>query len=161
MSSRFYSLAGWLILLGFAGLTGCKTDDEAHFGHMASVIIHGPTRAEILQAAAAVFKANGYHETDELTFDKPGTAWETANYGGWSSNKVGVRIRLAIVSEEFGQYKLGGDAYVVEGYGDPGMEVEQTYWFAKRNECKKRLDEIKASLAAATSSSGAKAPATP
>jgi len=161
MSSRLYSLVGWLILLGFAGLTGCKTDDEAHFGHMASVIISGHDRTEILRAAAAVFKANGYHETDELTFDQPGTAWETANYGGWSSDKVGVRIRLALVSEEFGQHKLGGDAYVVEGYGDPGMEVEQTYWFAKRTECKKMLDEIKASLAKTANPVGANAPSTP
>ena len=53
MSSRLYSLAGWLILLGFAGLTGCKTDDEAHFGHMASVIISGHYPAEILQATAS------------------------------------------------------------------------------------------------------------
>src|SRR6185437_16178850 len=98
MSSRFYPLFGLLFLLGFVGLTGCKTDDEAHFGHMASVVILGHTRAEILQATATVLKADGYHETDELTFDKPGSAWETANYGGWSSDTVGVRIRFALVS---------------------------------------------------------------
>lgn len=161
MSSRFYSLVGWLILLGFAGLTGCKTDDEAHFGHAASVIISGHTRAEILKATATVFKANGYHQTDDLTFDKPGTAWEGANYGSWSSSKVGVRIRLALVSEDLGQHKLGCDAYVVEDYGEPGLESEQTYWFAKHTLCKKLLDEIKASLATPTSSSGTNSPATP
>jgi hypothetical protein len=156
MSSRFYPLVGWLFLLGFASLTGCKTADEAHFGHMASVTISGHTRTEILQATATILKADGYHETDELTFDKPGSAWETANYGGWSSDAVGVRIRFALVSVELGQHKLGCDACIVQGYGQPGMEVEQSYWFAKRTECKKILDAIKASLASAPAGTNAR-----
>ena len=88
MSSRLYSLVGWLILFGFAGLTGCKTDDEARSGHTASVIISGHTRAEILKATAAVFKTNGYHKADELTFDKPGTYKYVCKDHPWSYGEV-------------------------------------------------------------------------
>jgi|SRR5690242_13688389 len=146
MSLRIHSLAGWFFLAGLVCLTGCKTTDEAHSGHMASVEISGHTKAEIQQAAATVFKANGYTKTDSLTFEKPGSAWETANYGGWSSNPVWIRIRCELVSAEARQFVLGCDAYVVEGHGEVGTEIERKFWFAKRTECKDILDAIKAEL---------------
>lgn len=146
MSLRFHRLIGCFFLIALACLTGCKTTDEAHSGNMASVEISGYSKAEILQAVADVFRAKGYTQMDDLTFEKPGSGWETANYGGWSSSRVWIRMRCHLVFIDIRQYALGCDAYVVEGHGEVGTESEQKFWVAKRTECKTLLDDVKAAL---------------
>ncbi len=153
MSLRIHPGIGWLLLAVFC-LAGCKTNDEAHSGRMASVVVSGHTREQIQQALAAVFLANGFVKMGDLTFEKPGSAWETANYGGWSSSRVWIRMRTEIVPMATGQFELGCDAFVVEGHGVPGVEVERKFWVAKRTECKKILDAVKAALAAPPETDG-------
>lgn len=158
MTLRIQPVIQWLLLIGLACLTGCKTADEAHSGHMVSVEISGHTESEIQQAAAAVFQANGYTKAGVLTFEKAGTSWETANYGGWSADKVWIRMRADISPTETGQYILDCDAYVVEGHGEAGMEIERKFWFAKRTECKQILDKIKATLESSSKEDGSSRP---
>jgi hypothetical protein len=149
-------LAGWLFLIGFAGLTGCQTTDQAHSGQAASVVISGHTEAEIQKATVAAFRANGYVKTDTLTFEKKGSAWETVNYGGWSASRVWIKIRAVVVATDIRKYTLGCDAFAVAGHDDPGMETEQPFLFAKRKECKKILDEVKAALETPPSAAGSR-----
>lgn len=143
------------MLLGLVCLTGCKTTDETHSGQMASVEISGYTRSEIQQAASTVFQAHGYTKMTGLTFEKTGTAWETANYGGWSSSPVWIRMRCKLLSVATRQYVLGCDAFVVEGHGEVGTEIERKFWFSKRSECKALLDEIKTLLKKSSEMGGA------
>lgn len=138
----------WLFLIGLAVLTGCSTADQAHTGRMASVEISGHTQAEIEKATVKAFLANGYQKMAGLNFEKKGSGWETANYGGWSADPVWVRVRVELTSMETGHYTLGCDAFAVESHGEVGTEMEHKFMFAKRSECKKILDETRAALEA-------------
>lgn len=151
---RINKAAGWLFLIGVFCLTGCQTTDQADSGHMASVEISGHPQAEIQKATETAFRANGYRKVGSLTFEKQGSGWETVNYGGWSGSAAWIRMRAQIVYVETGKYALGCNAYVVEGHGEIGTEVERKFLFAKRKECKKILDEAKAALEGATPPAG-------
>lgn len=140
------STLGWICLVGFACLTGCQTADQAHTGHMASVAIYGHTEAEIQKAAAAAFVRNGYTPIGSLTFEKIGWAWETTNYGGWSSDTVWIKVRAKIFTDDSAKYTLGCDAYAVEAHNEGVMQIERKFKFAKRSELKKILREVKVAL---------------
>jgi hypothetical protein len=139
-------LFGWLLLAGLAGLTGCQTADQADSGDLASVQITGHTDAEIQQAAARVFLADGFQQVDALTFDKPGTSWDKIGYGGWSSNPVWIRVRLKITPPEVGQAVLSCDAFRVVDRNEVTMEEEKKISNSHGAECKKILDQVKAML---------------
>jgi hypothetical protein len=141
-------LLGWILLIGFAGLTGCKSTDSADSGELASVKISNRTDAEIERAAAKVFLADAYEQIDLKTFDKQGTSWDKMAYGGWSSNPVWIRMRINIVSAEPGQSILACDAYAVIDRDEPSMMEEKKLSVAYRSECKKILDQVKARLEA-------------
>ena len=142
---------GWICLIGCAVLTGCRTADQAHTGHMASVEIYGHTAAEIQKATGAAFIENGYYKIGDLTFEKKGSAWETANYGGWSSDSVWIKVRAEIFSADSAKYTLSCDAFAVEAHDESTMQIERKFVFAKHSECKKILDEVKAALAQTSS----------
>jgi hypothetical protein len=152
LTRNFWRFFGWLLLAGATGLTGCQTADQADSGDMASVEISGHTDAEILQAAARAFLANGYQQVDSLTFEKQGTHWDKLAYGGWSSNPVWIRMRLTIISPEVGQTTLGGNVFAIVDHGEASMEQENKLYKAYGAECKKILDQAKASLDASTNS---------
>jgi hypothetical protein len=139
---------GWAMLIGFAGLTGCKSTDSAHSGELASVKISAHTDAEIERAAAKVFLADAYEQVDLKTFDKQGTGWDKMAYGGWSSNPVWIRMRINVTSEEAGESILACDAYAVVDRDEPSMMEEKKLSVAYRSECKKILDQVKARLEA-------------
>jgi hypothetical protein len=132
---------GWIALVGIACLTGCSTTDQADSGDMASVNISGHTDAEIQRAAAGAFLSNGYQQVDRLTFEKQGTSWDKAAYGGWSSNPVWIRMRIHITSAGAGQSILAGDAFAVVDRNDASMEEEKKLSVSYRSECKKILDQ--------------------
>ena len=136
-----------LLLLGILCFTGCQTADEAHSGHTASITLSGYSRSEIKQAITKAFSNADYTETAPLTFDQPGSAWDTINYGGWSAGRAWVRMRVGILSVAPEKFVLYCDAYVVEGHGEIGTEEEQKFWFPKRDKCKKMLDAVQAVLA--------------
>jgi len=146
MIRSIYRTVAWISLTGFAVLTGCQSADQAHSGHMASVEIYGHTEAQIQKAAAAAFIENGYNKVGDLTFEKKGSAWETANYGGWSATTVWIRMRAEISTVDSQNYTLACDVFVVDAHGEAGMETERKFLFAKRSGCKKILDEVKAAL---------------
>lgn len=148
MSLRNHWMTGWIFLIGLVCLTGCKTTDQARSGHMASVEISGHTKNEIQKATVTAFLANGYLKTGGLTFEKKGSTWDTANYGGWFEDQVWIKIRAEIFLADTGKYTLGCNAFAVDGHGEVGMETEHKFLFARRTECKKILDEAKAALEA-------------
>ena len=135
-----------LLLVSIAVRTGCKTADEAHTGQMASVEISGHSEREIERATATAFRANGFTQTEGLVFEKEGSSWETMNYGGWSTDRVWVRVRANVSPDGNDLFTLACDAFVVQGHGQRGTENEHKFLFAKRSECKQILDQIKASL---------------
>jgi hypothetical protein len=156
-----HSPAHWILLVGLVCLTGCKSADEAKSGHMASVMISGHTKKEIQTATTTAFLASGFSKKEALTFEKEGSAWDTANYGGWADGRVWIKVRAEIIFVETNQFKLGCDVYAVQGHGDLGTEMEHKYVFAKKSECKKILDEAKAALGARSSGSDTLRPLNP
>ncbi len=135
-----------MLLAGAACLTGCQTADQADSGDMASVEISGHTEAEIRQATARAFLANGYQQADGQIFEKQGTRWDTAAYGGWSANAVWIKVKTSITSAGTGRYVLGSNAYMVVDRNQAAMEEEEKLSVSHRSECKKILDQVKARL---------------
>lgn len=146
------SLAAAMLLVTAIFLAGCQTTaDHAHSGQMASLVISGHTEVEILRAMKAVFLADGYEHTSDLIFDKKGSAWDTAAYGGWFSGSVWIRLKATVDAAPNGDYVIGCDAYRVIGRNEGVMEEEHKATYSERSECKKILDEIKTRLASGSS----------
>jgi len=137
---------GLALLAGVVGLSGCQTTDQADTGALASVAVPGHTVAAIQRATTKVFASNGYQQADPLVFGKPGTAWDTAAYGGWSTGSIWIKVRVYIVAPKTGDCTLSCNAYMVTDRNQPGMEQEQKLSHSRRSECKKILDQVKTLL---------------
>ncbi len=137
---------GWTLLAGALFINGCQTTDQADSGAMASVEISRHTKVEIQQAVTKAFLANNYQSVKNLTFEKQGTGWDKAAYGGWSSNPVWIRMRVKIAPTGQGEFILACNAYVVVDRNLGGIEEEKKLSVSYRSECKKILDEAKAML---------------
>jgi hypothetical protein len=146
INQKICRLFGWLLLAGVACLTGCQTADQADSGDMASVEISGHTEAEIQQATAKAFLANGYQQADSQTFEKQGSSWDTAAYSGWSSDAVWIKVKTDITAPEAGKYILACNAFMVTERHQATAEQEQKLSFSHRSECKKILDQARAML---------------
>jgi hypothetical protein len=146
-------LASALLLVAVSFSPGCKTDpDRARSGQMASVEISGHSEAEILRAMKDVFESEGYEHMEGLTFDKKGSMWDTAAFGGWNSGGVWIRLKASVDPAPDGMeghYVIGCDAYRVVGRNEGVMEEEKKTRYSNGAECQRILDEIQARLAAA------------
>lgn len=142
MKKNLFLVAGFFLIL----LAGCKTTDTANSGYMASVEISGHRENEIRAMTAAIFLASGYEQTGDLIFEKKGSAWDTAAYGGWSGNAVWVRMRVHLAMLDDTRGVLGCDAYELLDRDQWTDAREQKFFFEKRSDCKKLLDEIKTKL---------------
>jgi len=137
---------GWLLLIGVTCLTGCQTADQADSGDMASVEISGHTEAQIQQATAKAFLANGYQQADSQTFEKQGSSWDTVAYNGWSLDAVWIKVKTSVTEMETAKYALACNAFLVTDRHEVIMEQEQKLSVSHRSECKKILDQAKAAL---------------
>jgi hypothetical protein len=146
MKQNIIRFVGGFLLAGVVCVTGCHTTDQADTGELASVIITGHTEMEIQKATARVFLANGYSQADPLTFEKQGTAWDKAAYGGWTENPVGIKVRVHINPQDDGVCFLGCNAFLVTDPHEAAMEEEQKLSYSRRSECEKILAQIKARL---------------
>jgi hypothetical protein len=146
MKSIFHLIAASLLLLAATFFTGCRTADRAQTGQLASLEISGHSEIEILRTMKAVFLDDGYEHIKDLTFDKKGSAWDTAAYGGWTS-AVWIRMKASVDPAPIsGDYIIGCDAYTVNAHNQGEMEDERKNSYSKRSECEKILAEIKTRL---------------
>ena len=133
------------MLLSLA-FSGCKSTDSAGDDSQVSVLITGHTEEEVRQTTIEVFKWNGYVHTVGLNFEKKGTKWDTAKYGGLSGNAVWFRMSAEIAKQNEGTVILGCDTYVIEDRDVEFMEKERLLSYGKRSDCKKILNQIKQRL---------------
>jgi hypothetical protein len=144
---RFIAKTEWLGLLALICiLAGCKTTDAAGDGSAASVVIYGHTAEEVRQTTTEVFGWNGYTQVADLTFEKQGTKWDKVTYGGWGVDTVWFKMRVRLTSKAENSQVLGCDVFLVEKNSDDFMNSERKLEFAKADECKKILDQIKQRL---------------
>jgi hypothetical protein len=146
MRQDIIRFGGGFLLAGVFCLTGCHTTDQAGTSELASVVITGHTEKEIQKATAKVFLLNGYSQAESLTFEKQGTAWDKAAYGGWSDNPVWIKVRVHINPQNSDVCFLGCNAYLVTDAHEAAMEQEQILSHSRRSECEKILKQIKARL---------------
>jgi hypothetical protein len=143
MKRIFQLVAGSALLFTVFFLTGCKTTDSADSGQLASVEISGHSEVEILRAMQTVFETEGYEHMSGMIYDKKGSSWDAAAYGGWSLGAVYVRLKLTVDLTPTGGYVVGCDAYMVNGRNQGVLEEERKMYVSERSECKRLLDEIK------------------
>src|SRR5271170_4319172 len=93
------------LLAGVLLVAGCRTETATvPPNHLASVTIPGYSEADILRAMQAVFLAHGYQHIADLDFDKKGSPWQTALYGGWAAGGVWIRMKASLDPGPNGAY---------------------------------------------------------
>lgn len=137
-----------VLLAGAMLLAGCRTGPQnAPAVHLASLTLSGCSEADILRAMQVVFPAHGYLHVSDMNFDKKGTVWQTALYGGWGEDGVWIRLRASVDPLPDGTYLVGCDAFRVTGHNQGVMEEEKPAAHGYRDECQKILQEVRSRLA--------------
>ena len=148
MTKAIFKLAMvWFLSAMIISLAGCATADSAQSGKQASVTVPAQSEADIKKAVTKAFEAHDYTALGGLAFEKKGTLWETAHYGGMSQEPVWIRVRVSLEPAEDGQYVIACNAFAVDAHGQNGTETEHKLTVTRRAECKKILAEAQAALA--------------
>src|SRR5262245_25130419 len=119
----------WLFLLAVAGCSSFSGPGSASF---ASVTITNHTPTEIHDAAAKVFRADGYeaYETspNKLLFEKEASRFTTFSREGLIATQGGARTMERVYTELVplggGAYRLQCEAFMVSNAEDAFMENE-------------------------------------
>jgi len=139
----------WVMAL-VAVMAGCKSPPGAAEGSLAWVTITNHSRAEIAVAAKEVFVRHGYKVTHDaptkLTFEKPGSAWDNLEQGGWDSG-VTVRIEAVLALQPDNSWVLHCHASLVRHAGDDVFEDPHQLSRMRGGRFQKLLEEVKAELA--------------
>ena len=125
-----------LILAALLALAGCQSPSGGKRG-FASVTIAKHSPDEIVRATVAVFRADGYRDVvatpEDMVFEKTGTGWNQAAYGGWTDAKpVTVRVRAGVEPQPDGANSLWCDAYMVGDAGHALFEEEHKLTSVRR-----------------------------
>ena len=127
-------------------LVGCQSP-TASKKHLASVLISGHSPEKILRVTVEVFRADGYRDIapspEAMVFEKTGTGWNHATYGGWTDAKpVTVRVRAGVETQPDGTHRLWGDAYMVADAGDSLFEEEHKLTRVRRGPYQGLLNKV-------------------
>lgn len=137
-----------VLLLGWGGLSGCKTPPSGGDDSLAWVEIAGHTSTEIKAAAEIVFEKEGYHLTAsspmKFTFEKGGGKMTGLAYGTLISGVL-VRVNVTITRQENGNHLLHCEVFMVRNAGDRVLEDVQKRHFG-RKPYQELLEKVKASL---------------
>ena len=142
---------GLILLMLLALLTvsnGCKSAPAAASGSIAWIEIPGHTFREISQATKIVLTRHGYRplhqESEELTFERPGNAWNEITDGNWGEG-VSIRVKLNISPQVNEAYMLHCRVYHIRSSGDRVFEDSRELYFGRKT-YQKLLNEVKDSL---------------
>ena len=151
--STLSSLIALTILLPglFTGLTGCQSPANKDKRGFASVVIPKRSPEEVVRATVAVFRDDGYRDVlatpDDMIFEKTGTGWNQAAYGGWTDAKpVTVRVRAGVESQPDGSQRLWCDAFMVGDAGHSLFEEEHKLTSVRRGPYRDLLEKVAAKL---------------
>lgn len=119
------------LFLGLA-LTGCRSTSGPGSASFASVTIENKTPGQIHDAAAKVFRADGYEAyeiaPDKLLFEKEASRMATISRDGLIAAQNGARtlerVRTQLVHLGGTTYRLQCEAFMVSGAGDAFFEDE-------------------------------------
>jgi len=138
-------LAG-LFALCAVSLAGCQSAKEPGGMSHASVRIQGHSLAEIQQTTTAVFREAGYALTTslpgEMVFERPGSSWDAAKWGGWSGQGVTMRVKVQLSEMPDAGHLLKADAYAVQNSDDAFFRTESRNMLLNRGPYQKLLDEV-------------------
>jgi hypothetical protein len=129
-----------------AVFTGCQSPGGGKRG-LASVTIPHRSAEEIVRAAVTVFRAEGYRDVvatpEDMVFEKTGSGWNTAAYGGWTDAKpVTVRVRAAVDAQPDGANRLWCDAYMVGDAGNALFEEQHKLTGVRRGPYQSLLNRV-------------------
>ena len=147
--SALSSLVVFTILL--AGLTGCQSPSSKDKRGFTSVVIPKRSPEEVVRTTVAVFRDDGYRDVlatpEDMIFEKTGTGWNQAAYGGWTDAKpVTVRVRAGVESQPDGSQRLWCDAFMVGDAGHSLFEEEHRLTAVRRGPYKDLLEKVAAKL---------------
>ena len=131
-------------------VTGCHSLNQPGSASFASVVIAGRSTAEIQEATAVVFRANGYagrsNGSGQMVFEKEGTRANNLAYNGVVGTHYGaqtiVRVKTELLDLGDGSHRLQCQAYMVRNAGDSFFEEEQRLANVRRGPYQTLLDEV-------------------
>src|SRR5262245_23270778 len=126
-------------------LPGCRSGTPGSMSHASVQIPTRPTET-IQQTTIAVFREQGYTLTrssmNEMIFDRPGTAYDAAKWGGWSGQGVMMRVKVNQSNLGDGTSLLEADAYAVQNSSDPFFQTESRNITLNRVPYQNMLNEV-------------------
>jgi hypothetical protein len=133
---------------------GCRTLTQPTTASFASVIIQNHSPEEIVKATAEVFFADGYvggmTGHGEMTFEKLASrATSFAREGilpTMNGAQVMSRVRVEIVEQNDGAYRIQCRAFKVTGGGDPFFQEEEPIANMRSGPYQVLLSKVKSQL---------------
>jgi hypothetical protein len=101
----------YVAAIGLAAVfaTGCATMSEPG-GPVAAVTVKASSAFAVTEAVRAVFVADQFRlaggDDQEAVFEKEGSRYERAMYGGWDGQFPTERVRVAVVDTGAGTYRV-------------------------------------------------------
>ena len=127
------------------GLVGCQSTKPGSMSH-AAVQIKGHSTAEIQEAAAAVFREDGYAQTaastDEVVFERVGSRRDALKWGGWLGAGVTMRVKVRTSPMVDGRTLVTADVYAVQNSDDPFFRTESRVVTANHRPYQELLDKM-------------------
>jgi len=115
-------------LCGSLLLSGCQSASKPGNYRNGAVEISGHPLAEVQRVTIAVFLAEDYRVADNspgsLVFERPGSKWDNAKYGGLNGQGVTLRAKVRITELRGGVCRVKAEAYVEENSDDDFFRTE-------------------------------------
>jgi hypothetical protein len=151
------TISCFTLTLALLAVAGCKTASGPGSASFASVVIEGKTPEQIHDAAAKVFRKDGYEayqvSPTRLVFEKEASRLTTISRDGLVAAQAGARtldrVRSELVSLGEGSYRLQCEAFAVTGAGDSFFEEEVRKTNLRAGPYRSLLNKVKKELTTA------------
>ncbi len=141
-------IVSWLFIASVALAAGCASNKGA-FGDRTAVLIHNRAPKEIVDTTIGVFQAKGYQVKTsgktEAVFERKGSNWQTATWGGWSG-AVWERATIKVGEYGDGAYLLEVDVKIIGDKGDAFFEDTKALPRRGYKPFQEMLNEVQAKL---------------
>jgi hypothetical protein len=143
------TLFSCLTLALIALAPGCASN-KSEFGDRTAVMIRNRTPKEIIDSTIVVFQEKGFQvkisTKTEAIFERKGSEWQAATWGGWSGTGVWERATVRLSDYGAGAYLLEANVEIIGDKGDAFMEDSRPLPRRARKPYQEMLNDVQGRL---------------